>query len=111
MNFSNYFLVILFLISTSALILAILAFHKQTNGEKYIVTSNTTTTPPFDPGPPPYHLYAWSPIKNMLVPRDWHASVSAKGIVFVIGGMASSYVYPPEIATVEGYTPIVEEME
>ena len=38
-------IIILFCISITALILAILAFHKQTKGEKYISTSNTTAAP------------------------------------------------------------------
>lgn len=43
----QYLLIIIFLISTSALILAILAFTRK-NGEKYLVPSNTTTTATFD---------------------------------------------------------------
>ena len=87
----------------------------------YLVNKSSSPGPGPSPGPTPgprmsnsssaggplsNPLSEWLPIKNMLVARDWHASVSAKGIVFVIGGAGNNAnTWKPEIASVEGYTP------
>ena len=63
----------------------------------YLVTKKSSS-----PGPSPNPPYEWLPIKSMPVARDFHASVSTNGTVFVIGGAGNART---AIASVEGYTP------